>query len=110
LSHCTLENNEQKLAHTQPAAGPFVKFYKFCSNESDKRRGALFVVFESAESGLPGHEAIDYVTSQGRVARWHRYFETKNPNLGKFMRIWQMEDVGIFNGHFIYFTAIWYIL
>jgi hypothetical protein len=32
------------------------------------------------------------------------YFETKNPNLGKFWR------VGIFYGKLVYFTAIWYIL
>jgi hypothetical protein len=36
-----------------------------------------------------------------RVARWHMYIQTKNPNLGKFGRIlhWKM----------VYFMATWYI-
>jgi hypothetical protein len=39
------------------------------------------------------------------------YFQTKNPNLGKFwLYLLAMEDVGIFCGHWVYFTAIWYIL
>jgi hypothetical protein len=46
------------------------------------------------------------------------YFQTDNPNLGKFWRILLMEDVGIFYGrlvyifyfHLVYFEAIWYIL
>jgi hypothetical protein len=38
-------------------------------------------------------------------------FQTKNPNLGKFWRVYQaMGDVGIFYGHLVYFMAIWYIL
>jgi hypothetical protein len=44
-------------------------------------------------------------------------FHTKNPNLGKFMRILQWIGVGIFYGnyvgsfygHLVYFVAIWYI-
>jgi hypothetical protein len=31
------------------------------------------------------------------------YFQTKNPNLGKFWKVLH----GIFNGHFVYFTAKW---
>jgi hypothetical protein len=38
------------------------------------------------------------------------YFQTKNPNLGKFLEGLAMEDYGIFYGHLVYFTAIWYIL
>jgi hypothetical protein len=39
------------------------------------------------------------------------YFLTKNPNLGKFWSVHiAMEDVGIFYGHLVYFTAIWYML
>jgi hypothetical protein len=38
------------------------------------------------------------------------YFQNKTPNLGKFGRFegFAMEDVGIFHGPLIYFTAIWY--
>jgi hypothetical protein len=49
------------------------------------------------------------------------YFQTKNPNLGKFRRV-LIEDVSIFNGHLVYlrpfdifdghlvyFVVIWYI-
>jgi hypothetical protein len=35
------------------------------------------------------------------------YFQTKNRNLGKF---WKMEDFVVLYGHFVYFTAILYIL
>jgi hypothetical protein len=38
------------------------------------------------------------------------YFQTKNSNLGKFLEDLAMDDVGIFNGLVLYFTAIWYIL
>jgi hypothetical protein len=39
------------------------------------------------------------------------YFQTKNPNLGKFRRVLQRKmSVYIFYGHCVYFTAIWYIL
>jgi hypothetical protein len=38
------------------------------------------------------------------------YFQTKNPNVGKFLRDLQCEDIDIFYGHLVYFTAIWYIL
>jgi hypothetical protein len=45
-----------------------------------------------------------------RVARWLD-FRTKNPNLGKFLR---MENVHIFYGHFLYLSDIidylWFIL
>jgi hypothetical protein len=34
------------------------------------------------------------------------YFQTKNPNLGKFRRAFAMKDVGIFYGHLVYFPAI----
>jgi hypothetical protein len=34
------------------------------------------------------------------------YFQTKNPNSGKFLEGLAIEDVGIFNGHLVYFTAI----
>jgi hypothetical protein len=37
-------------------------------------------------------------------------FQTKHPNLGKFWRTLEFENVGIFNGRLEYFTAIWYIL
>jgi hypothetical protein len=35
-------------------------------------------------------------------------FQTKNPILGKFWRGLAMEDVGIFYGHLVIFTDIWY--
>jgi hypothetical protein len=39
------------------------------------------------------------------------YFQTKNPNLGKFMRaLHRLENVDIFCGHWEYFTDIWGIL
>jgi hypothetical protein len=39
------------------------------------------------------------------------YFPSKNPNLGKFLEGLAMEDVVIFNGHWVYCMAIWpYIL
>jgi hypothetical protein len=37
-----------------------------------------------------------------RVARWYRYFKTKNPNLGTFLEGLPMENVGVC-------MAIWYI-
>jgi hypothetical protein len=37
------------------------------------------------------------------------FFQTKNPNLGEFRRIYQFEDVGIFFWRLVYFTAISYI-
>jgi hypothetical protein len=37
------------------------------------------------------------------------YFQTKNPNCGKFWRaLPRIENVGIFYGHLEYFTAFWY--
>jgi hypothetical protein len=38
------------------------------------------------------------------------HFKTKNPSLGKFWRVLQLEYIGIFYVHLVYFTAIWYIL
>jgi hypothetical protein len=35
------------------------------------------------------------------------YFQTNNPNLGKFCRV---EDPGMFYGHVVNFPAIWFIL
>jgi hypothetical protein len=35
------------------------------------------------------------------------YFQTKNPNFGKIFEGLAIEDVGIFNGHLVNFTAIW---
>jgi hypothetical protein len=43
----------------------------------------------------------------------HRYFQTKNPNLGKFLRVLQWTiylHTHIFNCHLVYFVAFWYIL
>jgi hypothetical protein len=40
------------------------------------------------------------------------YFQTKNPNLGKFLRDLQWKFLwpfGLFHGHVVYFLAIWYI-
>jgi hypothetical protein len=39
------------------------------------------------------------------------YFQTKNPNVGKFWKDlkWKMY-IGIFYGRLVYFTTIWYIL
>jgi hypothetical protein len=31
------------------------------------------------------------------------YFQTENPNLGKFWKVFAMEDVGIFYGHLVFF-------
>jgi hypothetical protein len=48
---------------------------------------------------------------RARVARWHTYFQTKNPNLGKFWRVLQWEMLAyIFYGDLVYFTALWFIL
>jgi hypothetical protein len=51
-----------------------------------------------------------------RVEAWDQccqmvYFQTKNPNLGKFWKVlqWKMY-IGIFYGRSVYFTAKWYIL
>jgi hypothetical protein len=38
------------------------------------------------------------------------YFCTKNPHVGKFWRILQLEDVGLGYGHLVHFTASWSIL
>jgi hypothetical protein len=37
------------------------------------------------------------------------YFKTKNPNLGKIWRAFNV-NVGLFYGPLVYFGAIWYIL
>jgi hypothetical protein len=37
-------------------------------------------------------------------------FQTRNPNLGKFLEGLAMEDVGIFYGHLVHFTVFCYIL
>jgi predicted tellurium resistance membrane protein TerC len=37
-------------------------------------------------------------------------FQTKNPDLGKFLEGLRMENAGIFNGHLEYFTVIWLML
>jgi hypothetical protein len=40
------------------------------------------------------------------------YFQTKNPNLGKFLdaRCWYiLWTFGIFLGHLVYFMVMWYI-
>jgi hypothetical protein len=57
-----------------------------------------------------------------RLARWQAYFQTKNPNLGKFWRVlqWKMSihvraiwyivpPFGIFYGRWVYSLVIWYI-
>jgi ABC-type spermidine/putrescine transport system permease subunit II len=38
------------------------------------------------------------------------YFQTKYPDLGKFLECLAMEDVGILYGTLVYYTAIWYRL
>jgi uncharacterized membrane protein HdeD (DUF308 family) len=38
------------------------------------------------------------------------YFQTKNPNLGKFWRDLLEKILVIFTAILVYFTAIWYIL
>jgi hypothetical protein len=38
------------------------------------------------------------------------YFQTKNPNLGKFCRVLHWKMLVCFNGHLVIFPAIWYIL
>jgi hypothetical protein len=38
------------------------------------------------------------------------YFQIKNPSLSKFWRCLSMEDVGIFHGYLVCFTAIWSVL
>jgi hypothetical protein len=38
------------------------------------------------------------------------FFQTKNPNLGKFLEGLATEGVGTFYGRLVYFVAIWYIL
>jgi hypothetical protein len=37
-------------------------------------------------------------------------FQTKNPNLGKYWRVFAMKDVGIFYGCLVHFTVFSYIL
>jgi hypothetical protein len=34
-------------------------------------------------------------------------FETKNPDLGKFLESLRLENVYIFNGHLEYITDVW---
>jgi hypothetical protein len=59
--------------------------------------------------------------ARGGVARWD-IFKTKNPNMRKFWRAFQSKTLvffivigiisqpfGIFCGHLIYFTVVWYI-
>jgi hypothetical protein len=41
-----------------------------------------------------------------RVARWHTYFHTKNPNLGIYCEGIGMYNVGRFYGHLEYFMVI----
>jgi hypothetical protein len=36
-------------------------------------------------------------------------FQTKNPNLGKFLKDLAMEYVGVFYGHLVHFTVFCYI-
>jgi hypothetical protein len=56
-----------------------------------------------------------------RVARWY-IFKTKNPNLGKFLRVlqWKMlkyfmdigsilQQIGLFYDHLVCFMVIWYM-
>jgi hypothetical protein len=38
------------------------------------------------------------------------YFQTNHPILGKFWKVLQTEDIGIFYGDTVYFMAEWYIL
>jgi hypothetical protein len=38
------------------------------------------------------------------------YFQTKNPNEGKYGRVLQSKMLAYFYGHLVYFTAIWYTL
>jgi hypothetical protein len=38
------------------------------------------------------------------------YFQTKNPSLGKFRRIWQWKMLVYFMAIYAYFTSIWYTL
>jgi hypothetical protein len=39
------------------------------------------------------------------------YFQTKNPNLGKFWSVlYAMKDGGKFYGHLVYFSAVLFIL
>jgi hypothetical protein len=44
----------------------------------------------------------------------YKYFQTKNPDLGKFWRILHsyciLWPLGLFYGRFVYFATIWYIL
>jgi hypothetical protein len=77
-----------------------------------------------AQSGHPVNRVSSehFRVFESRVARWFMYFQTKNPDLGKFCSL-AIEDVGIFYcslvyltyghlifyGHFIYFMVLWYI-
>jgi hypothetical protein len=58
-------------------------------------------------------------TVDSRVARCYTYFQTKDPNLGKFwrvlqwkmlvyfMRIWSiLRQIGLFYAHLVYFMVI----
>jgi hypothetical protein len=38
------------------------------------------------------------------------YFQTKNPNLGKFLEGLAMEDIRMFYAHLVYVVSILYIL
>jgi hypothetical protein len=38
------------------------------------------------------------------------YFQTQIPQLGNTLEVLAMEDVGLFCGHLVYFTAIWSVL
>jgi hypothetical protein len=92
--------------------------------QSDRRRAAL--QSGSGKGGLGAvadrllsAEGAEIVQIQGCQMA---YFETKNPNLGKFWMVlkWKMlvyfiaiwfiiRPFGIFCGHLVYFMVIWYI-
>jgi hypothetical protein len=38
------------------------------------------------------------------------YFQTKNPNLGNFLRVFQRKMLVFFYEHLVYFATIWYTL
>jgi hypothetical protein len=76
----------------------------------------LLMTFVSDSKGHNSPRTKQLASKQAdwsRVARLYRYFQTKNPILGKFWRVlYIMEEVGKFSIGYIYgqlvnFIAIW---
>jgi hypothetical protein len=57
----------------------------------------------------PEHICIYYITTCWNQGCQMAYFQTKNPDLGKFLRVLQWK-MSVYYMSIVYFTATWYIL